>query len=112
MDGDDKLTVRSSDLFQAAGQVREARDAIHNAASAAYGQFRSETKGWIGDSKRALEKAVAELEAHSKSMTNELEERAGRIDYAGREYAATERRNAERLRASGRSSGPGLNMDH
>ena len=112
MDGDDKLTVRSSDLFHAAHQVSAARSAIDGATKSAYAAFDADASGWIGDSKKALEKAVNEMQEQSKKMLDELDARSQRIDYAGRRYADTERRNAERLRAAGNSAGPGLNMDH
>ncbi|WP_299575277.1 hypothetical protein [uncultured Williamsia sp.] len=112
MDGGDKLTVRSADLFFAAHQVDEAQIAFRRAASSAYGAMRGEAVGWVGDSKRALEEAVQKLEKHSKEITDEMHVRADRIRYAARHYESTERRNAERLRASGNPSGPGLNMDH
>lgn len=112
MDGGDKLTVRSSDLFHAAQQVDEAEAAFTRAASSAYGAMRGESGGWVGDSKRALVEAIRKLEKHSTEITDEMHVRADRVRYAARTYEATERRNAERVRASGKSSGPGLNMDH
>ncbi|MCP2160777.1 Excreted virulence factor EspC, type VII ESX diderm [Williamsia serinedens] len=112
MDGDGKLTVRSSDLFHAAHQVTQASEAIGRAASSAYGECRADAGRWVGASKKALERAVEQLEKHSTDMTKELTNRAERISYSGREYADTERRNAERQRKSGQSSNPTLNMDH
>ena len=112
MDGDDKLTVRSSDLFHAAHQVASARSAIDSATKSAYGSFGADAAGWIGDSKKALEKAVTEMQEQSTKMLQELEARSERIDYAGRRYADTERRNAERQKKSGKSDNPSLNMDH
>lgn len=111
MDGDGKLTVRSSDLFHAAHQVSSARSAMDSATKSAYGSFGADAAGWIGDSKKALEKAVNEMREQSKKMLDELEARSQRIDYAGRRYADTERRNAERQRKSGQSSNPSLNME-
>ena len=111
MDGDGKLTVRSSDLFHAAHQVSSARSAMDSATKSAYVSFGADAAGWIGDSKKALEKAVSEMREQSKKMLDELEARSQRIDYAGRRYADTERRNAERQRKSGQSSNPSLNME-
>lgn len=112
MNGDDKLTVRSSDLFHAAHQVSEARSTIDGATKSAYTAFDADAVGWVGDSKKALEKAVHEMQEQSKKMLEELEARSQRIDYAGRHYADTERRNAERLHRSGESSNTRLNMDN
>lgn len=112
MDGDGKLTVRSSDLFHAAHQVTQASEAISRAASSTFGECRADAGRWVGDSKVALERALEQLEKHSTDMTKELNSRAERISYSGRRYADTERRNAERQRKSGQSSNPSLNMDH
>lgn len=112
MDDGEKLTVRSSDLMHAAQQVDEAEAAFLRAASSAYGAMRGESGGWVGDSKKSLEDAIRKLEKHSKEITDEMHVRADRVRYAARTYEATERRNAERVRASGRPPGPGLNMDH
>ena len=112
MDDGDELTVRSSDLFLAAHQVDDAQTALGRTASAAYGVMRGEAGGWVGDSRRALEQAIQKLEKHSKTITDEMHVRADRVRYAARRYESTERRNAESLKTSGRSSAPGLNMDH
>lgn len=112
MPPEEDLKVTSSDLRRAAQQLSGWGTDVSVAASKAETNLQSRSGGWVGDSKKALEKAIGELCEHKGSVTSRLARESKNINNAADRYAKTEKKNAEKIAKADHGNKPKLNMDH